>query len=57
MRNKRAHPSSTDDLPVKLMDFGLAKSLGRKTICATPQYFTPNVLMYPLDGAIREGVR
>ena len=37
----------TDDVNVKLTDFGLAKSLtedGLKTFCGTPQYFAPEVL-------------
>ena len=37
----------TDDVQVKLTDFGLAKSVtedGLKTFCGTPQYFAPEVL-------------
>ena len=39
--------SRTDDITVKLTDFGLAKSMtedGLKTFCGTPQYFAPEVL-------------
>ena len=39
--------SRTNDIFVKLSDFGLAKSItedGLKTFCGTPQYFAPEVL-------------
>lgn len=39
--------SKSDDITVKLTDFGLAKSItedGLKTFCGTPQYFAPEVL-------------
>jgi len=39
--------SRSDDIHVKLTDFGLAKSMtedGLKTFCGTPQYFAPEVL-------------
>merc|ERR1740124_1029158 len=46
--------SRTDDVTVKLTDFGLAKSLGEgdgcKTFCGTPQYFAPEVLYVLLSG-------
>jgi len=53
--------SRTDDVTVKLTDFGLAKSLGEgdgcKTFCGTPQYFAPEVLSrrYTLTGRGRYG--
>jgi serine/threonine protein kinase len=39
--------SRTNDIIVKITDFGLAKSItddGLKTFCGTPQYFAPEVL-------------
>jgi serine/threonine protein kinase len=52
--------SRSNDVGVKLTDFGLAKSVtqeGLKTFCGTPQYFAPEVLRrnYTISGQGRYG--
>jgi serine/threonine protein kinase len=52
--------SRTNDVNIKLTDFGLAKSVtqeGLKTFCGTPQYFAPEVLRrnYTIAGKGRYG--
>jgi len=52
--------SKSDDITIKLTDFGLAKSItedGLKTFCGTPQYFAPEVLSRrtSVDGTGRYG--
>ena len=52
--------SRSNDVEVKLTDFGLAKSItqeGLKTFCGTPQYFAPEVMRrnYTIAGKGRYG--